>query len=277
MTMSMWIGTEEALEAADSLEQLAAASAGAEKPYLGEKACNYLGLYQALYRLYGQELIEDGQTDRDRIRTFLQGYLTLAEQSGTEEEFFMEEGAINAVCGNQGALGYYEIEKTRSLLVPEAVLRESRYDYRVAGNSFVPQVSIAINRASENQELAAEFIRKLLSDSIQGMDLDGLPVNPQAIEKNATERDENVGVGMHYEKLLPDGTREPIMLISEWPETEELQEFFSRVKKLDTLRDTELTVQDILEREIPALWRGEKDVETVSESIYQKLQTWLAE
>lgn len=82
---------------------------------------------------------------------------------------------------------------------------------------------------------------------------------------------------MHFVKTLPDGSKEESSLMAECPEKEEIEEFVVGLKNLKQVLHTDDTIQQMIEAEIPALWRGEKDVEAVSESVFQKLQTYLAE
>ena len=76
---------------------------------------------------------------------------------------------------------------------------------------------------------------------------------------------------------MPDGSKEESSITAECPEKEEIEEFVIGLKNLNQVLSVDETVRQMIEAELPALWRGEKDVETVSESVFQKLQTYLAE
>ena len=278
INVPIWIGTEKALQATGSIEELAAASAQAKTPYFGVENYDYMQLFQCLYYLYGGQLTEDGGS-REQIKNFLQAYVTLAKQSGTEdgENSHIALSVINSLCGNNGEIGYFNVPDMTSLMIPEKIMRDSGLGYIRAKESFKPVISLAVNQASEQKELAGEFIKKLLCESIQDADLDGIPVNPTSLEKKPENRQENVAVGMHFVKTLPDGSKEESSLMAECPEKEEIEEFVVGLKNLKQVLHTDDTIQQMIEAEIPALWRGEKDVEAVSESVFQKLQTYLAE
>ncbi len=278
MNVPIWIGTQKALQATGSIKELAAASAQATVPYFGIENYDYQQLFQCLYYLYGGELTK-GEISREKVTGFLTDYLTLAKQSGIDdgENSYASLSAINTLCGNNGELGYFDIPSMSSLMLPEKVMRDSGLGYLRAGEGFLPVVSLAVNQASGQKELAGEFIRELLGESIQDADLDGIPVNPASLEKKPENRQENVMIGTHFVKTLPDGSKEESSITAECPEKEEIEEFVIGLKNLNQVLSVDETVRQMIEAELPALWRGEKDVETVSESVFQKLQTYLAE
>ena len=115
---------------------------------------------------------------------------------------------INSLCGNNGEIGYFNVPDMTSLMIPEKIMRDSGLGYIRALECFNPVICLAVKQASEQKELAGDFIKKLLCESIQDADLDGIPVNPTSLEKKPENRQENVAVGMHFVKTLPDGSKE---------------------------------------------------------------------
>ncbi len=278
MRVPLWIGSKQALQSVESIEELAEASAKAEHPYLGVENYDYLLLFQMLYELYGADLIVDGEVNREALTCFYQSYLTLAEQSAAEkEDYYIEQSSIASTYGKNGELGYFSISMRLMLMEPEKIMRETGYGYVRFRESFRPMVNLAINQSSEQKELAYAFIRKMLSASIQEADLDGLPVNPRVVEEMPDNRQENVTTGSDYYELLPDGNQELRQIMAECPSKEELADFVSGLKNLKQVIQPDEQVKSLIEAEITALWRKEKTIEAASEEAYQRLKNYLAE
>lgn len=270
------LGSERARAATGSIEELARASAEAGTPFFGKGNYDYEELFESLFLLYGDEVTAGGQASRESIKAFLGAYLSLARESVVEEGESASGfgGVLSTINDKNGELGFEKLGGIQDWMIPNAALDNSGYSASSVRDSYFPVARMAINRSSQNVELAQRFLEKLLSEQVQSADLDGFPVNPAAVERLTMKKNEELYFAISYGD---EDSEDEGVISAGWPSEERLHLILDNLNTLTTILDADETILEMFQNELPALWNGEKELDAAVEAIYQKLNTYLSE
>ncbi len=290
----MYITREPRKETSISLEQLSGLASLTDKELL--PVMSYQELLQLfLFTHYNDLVSNDGELKAEELVTFLSRVKTIAESMGIN-------GDSVAINHNIGGYDYRDKRILDIFTMDQIQVFEA--DYKVVmpyvssmrafrqcttcaseigggcylvNKSFIPKGIIGVNKASKEIELAKDFIRWVISDESQYVQVgDGFPMNTAAFKnwlEDNQEHNDDVYDAIAY--IKPDGNIRVIEIY--YPTAEETQVLFDMAKQLTTPAINNIYVMDMIVKEgIPYL-AGEKDLDTVYANIMNKINTYLSE
>lgn len=150
---------------------------------------------------------------------------------------------------------------------------------------YTPHDIVGINKASKNIELAEEFVKVLLSEEIQSVDIEGgFPVNMPAMKAWIDDIDEEPGenaaeIGVSSSaSATEDGERgEPVEDIIRLPSKSEVQSLAELGKKLVVPVQKDDIIGEMILDGAKTYFDGSRSAEEAAADIAEKADTYLSE
>lgn len=248
----------------------------------------YENILRRLAFLYDRELWDDdGKLKEEELTDLLEAAMRTGENSGArvlypEDE---ENGAgkrYNLIAENgfttPDHLGIMAGDNQASLELPRemaemslsfAVMREKGYPLQSVNHTFYPEERVAINRNSRQKETAERFVTFLLSEQIQGEDVeDGFPVTRAGVERWKQRQ-----IVMSY----GTGNWEGLMIYGDYPTESERKLLLDMIPDLDNPVVPDPTVLSIMAEESEGYFSGTQDLPAAVKAIISKVTLYRAE
>lgn len=276
--------------ATESLSSLQAYLEYQESPGAGSISGKtvYENILRRLAFLYDQELWDDdGKLKEEELTDLLEAAMRTGEHSGARVLYPEDEdnGAgkrYNLVAENgfttPDHLGIMAGDNQASLELPRemaemslsfAVMREKGYPLQSVNHTFYPEERVAINRNSRQKETAERFVSFLLSEQIQGEDVeDGFPVTRAGVERWKQRK-----IVMSYGTGSWDG----LMIYGDYPTESERKLLLDMIPDLDNPVVPDPTVLSIMAKESEGYFSGTQDLPAAVKAIISKVTLYRAE
>ena len=276
--------------ATESLSSLQAYLEYQESPGAGSISGKtvYENILRRLAFLYDQELWDDdGKLKEEELTDLLEAAMRTGEHSGARVLYPEDEdnGAgkrYNLVAENgfttPDHLGIMAGDNQASLELPRemaemslsfAVMREKGYPLQSVNHTFYPEERVAINRNSRQKETAERFVTFLLSEQIQGEDVeDGFPVTRAGVERWKQRQ-----IVMSY----GTGNWEGLMIYGDYPTESERKLLLDMIPDLDNPVVPDPTVLSIMAEESEGYFSGTQDLPAAVKAIISKVTLYRAE
>ena len=248
----------------------------------------YENILRRLAFLYDQELWDDdGKLKEEELTDLLEAAMRTGEHSGARVLYPEDEdnGAgkrYNLVAENgfttPDHLGIMAGDNQASLELPRemaemslsfAVMREKGYPLQSVNHTFYPEERVAINRNSRQKETAERFVTFLLSEQIQGEDVeDGFPVTRAGVERWKQRQ-----IVMSY----GTGNWEGLMIYGDYPTESERKLLLDMIPDLDNPVVLDPTVLSIMAEESEGYFSGTQDLPAAVKAIISKVTLYRAE
>ena len=248
----------------------------------------YENILRRLAFLYDQELWDDdGKLKEEELTDLLEAAMWTGEHSGARVLYPEDEdnGAgkrYNLVAENgfttPDHLGIMAGDNQASLELPRemaemslsfAVMREKGYPLQSVNHTFYPEERVAINRNSRQKETAERFVTFLLSEQIQGEDVeDGFPVTRAGVERWKQRQ-----IVMSYGTGNWDG----LMIYGDYPTESERKLLLDMIPDLDNPVVPDPTVLSIMAEESEGYFSGTQDLPAAVKAIISKVTLYRAE
>lgn len=248
----------------------------------------YENILRRLAFLYDQELWDDdGKLKEEELTVLLEAAMRTGEHSGARVLYPEDEdnGAgkrYNLVAENgfttPDHLGIMAGDNQASLELPRemaemslsfAVMREKGYPLQSVNHTFYPEERVAINRNSRQKETAERFVTFLLSEQIQGEDVeDGFPVTRAGVERWKQRQ-----IVMSYGTGNWDG----LMIYGDYPTESERKLLLDMIPDLDNPVVPDPTVLSIMAEESEGYFSGTQDLPAAVKAIISKVTLYRAE
>lgn len=248
----------------------------------------YENILRRLAFLYDQELWDDdGKLKEEELTDLLEAAMRTGENSGARVLYPEDEdnGAgkrYNLVAENgfttPDHLGIMAGDNQASLELPRemaemslsfAVMREKGYPLQSVNHTFYPEERVAINRNSRQKETAERFVTFLLSEQIQGEDVeDGFPVTRAGVERWKQRQ-----IVMSYGTGNWDG----LMIYGDYPTESERKLLLDMIPDLDNPVVPDPTVLSIMAEESEGYFSGTQDLPAAVKAIISKVTLYRAE
>lgn len=283
IAVPMVIGEKPAVRALQSLDSMAAYEG--EAPLLA--AANYENLLREVASLQYGELFDgkEGLTE-ETLSRYLKTVKGIGEKNGaktmfTEEE--MEQLRVSNYVTSTGILGsetqydqalsdcgVTELKGMESAMIPLAVRnKHPEAELDVVNELYFPRVMAGVNRASEQPELAKEFVYALFSQEVQQEEFfDGFPVNLAAQETICVRDKGNYSVGMGYGDYH---------IGAEWPNRQEREEISRLLEKVSVPVLMDETMMEMIVRGAEGYLEGKETLEQAVAAIRSRIALYQAE
>ena len=248
----------------------------------------YENILRRLAFLYDQQLWDDdGKLKEEELTDLLEAAMRTGEHSGARVLYPEDEdnGAgkrYNLVAENgfttPDHLGIMAGDNQASLELPRemaemslsfAVMREKGYPLQSVNHTFYPEERVAINRNSRQKETAERFVTFLLSEQIQGEDVeDGFPVTRAGVERWKQRQ-----IVMSYGTGNWDG----LMIYGDYPTESERKLLLDMIPDLDNPVVPDPTVLSIMAEESEGYFSGTQDLPAAVKAIISKVTLYRAE
>lgn len=248
----------------------------------------YENILRRLAFLYDRELWDDdGKLKEEELTDLLEAAMRTGEHSGARVLYPEDEdnGAgkrYNLVAENgfttPDHLGIMAGDNQASLELPRemaemslsfAVMREKGYPLQSVNHTFYPEERVAINRNSRQKETAERFVTFLLSEQIQGEDVeDGFPVTRAGVERWKQRQ-----IVMSYGTGSWDG----LMIYGDYPTESERKLLLDMIPDLDNPVVPDPTVLSIMAEESEGYFSGTQDLPAAVKAIISKVTLYRAE
>lgn len=248
----------------------------------------YENILRRLAFLYDQELWDDdGKLKEEELTDLLEAAMRTGEHSGARVLYPEDEdnGAgkrYNLVAENgfttPDHLGIMAGDNQASLELPRemaemslsfAVMREKGYPLQSVNHTFYPEERVAINRNSRQKETAERFVTFLLSEQIQGEDVeDGFPVTRAGVERWKQRK-----IVMSYGTGSWDG----LMIYGDYPTESERKLLLDMIPDLNNPVVPDPTVLSIMAEESEGYFSGTQDLPAAVKAIISKVTLYRAE
>lgn len=237
---------------------------------------------QQTKRIYDAQM--DGISDRaiERYQETAQAYEMYNGVPSFEDSDYVRVSGINkmnyignyyrALFGNFSCIDLFSIQKIEGFEDVEWVPMKGQ-----GGNVFCAETLLSINAASENIELAEDFLKVCLGKENQSYLYDSLAVNETAYEESFQLPDE-AGSDGRWGSVVTDGEDgERIVLIYYWPTEEEVSRYKAYIEELDTAYIENDVVENAVYEEGAAYLLGTKNLEEAVDAIEKKVSIFLSE
>lgn len=269
-------GESDAVRATTSLQTLTDFAATQKNPPIfAEEFLYTTDLISIMNLCYSSDFIQEDKVSEEKMKEYLLSLKKLKEElvlvEGESEEgmdyfslygdnFYTSICIYNkSQCLSMGVLNnmydtypiYEAIEKNKGTI--DSI-----------GNQFTPQGMISINAASNQKDIAEEFINTLLSETVQSTNVsDGFPINQKALEEFQKAKDDFT----FYDEDNFEATQ---------PSEEKRQEIIAIIKKVNT-PITDERLQNLCMDEVTDYLEEKIDLDTAIEKIMSKMSVYLNE
>ena len=165
--------------------------------------------------------------------------------------------------------GIMQIRSVSDFAMPADTIRKMNFIYSDINDLFIPSLTVGLNSACIQKDLAKEFLKTLISDEVQKAVLgDGLPVNERMLTELAEMDYGNSSMSFFDGKDITS---------IEYPSMEELKEVFDCAKQLTTpLSYNKLLIDGIIDN-ITNYLEGEISIEQATQDTLNLINTYLSE
>lgn len=264
---------------------------------------SYGSLTRFFVNMYYNELFDDqGKIIEDKLAQCI----SCAKRIGELDDAEMDTSYIDEETGDnmENVSGFYvsdwkvgdmvsvldeaqlateEICSVFDMMMPSTLLREKNYPLTLHDGTFVPHGVMGINSASENKELAEEFLELLFSDEVQNSKLtDGIPVNQNAIAslknqgRESLDAEESID-GTFATTMVGDGSEDGEIYSFSMPLVSEIEDFVNQTEELKQPAQADRVLLDMIMEEAKAYYEGNQELDATIQAIKAKVDTYHSE
>ncbi|BCN30206.1 ABC transporter substrate-binding protein [Anaeromicropila herbilytica] len=271
-------GSKDAVASVDSVDTLADyAKNSSEIPLFGDKGLSYSDLTTNLFRLYSNQFLTDKGFNREKLIRFLDELKLISDQTKavkvapkkSEETMdqvadYWNEPDSQLLFDKKASLQLADIWSMAQTYAPSIVVNKIDGAFTTVNHEFMPSGLVGINNASNQKDLAGEFMKTLFAENVQKVQLgDGFPVNAKAL----------VNFGMEYDDMIGGGNGFTVEQTSK----EEMQKILDLCKTVTTPVQVDEVLFNMISKEIIPYLSGESDSKTAADQIIEKAKTYLQE
>lgn len=230
---------------------------------------------------YNQLMDKEGSIDKEKLSAFLTNTKMISAEaaelktvkSGTFSNTpvpDMKSDSMFDFAAGKSLVGIDELLGIQKSIISMSIAEKENAQLQIIDDNFIPHCLVGINQKSEKKEAAKEFVKLLLSDSVQGTDLyDGFPVSQSSIEIwNGIERNYSLG----FSSKLEDGS--DYSVTAEWPNLEKRKELTGLCFKVKTPALGDDGLLEMILSETDAFFKGEKTADETAQTIADKAKAY---
>ncbi|WP_066716001.1 extracellular solute-binding protein [Clostridium sp. Marseille-P299] len=280
-----YYGEEKVIDALESLDTLAQyMNDNPEEKVFSE--LNYSQIASTFFLLNYNKLIDTKeQMSKETFIQFLSNLSIVSKNSGSKDFIdsigsnILQEGLVKfdsrsmlqdlEMLSGDTKAGIMQIRSVNDLVMPVDTIRKMKFSYTDINDLFIPSLTVGLNSACKQKDLAKEFLKTLISDEVQKAVLgDGLPVNQKMLTELGKMDYSNSAISIYVGQEITS---------IEYPKTEEIEEVFERSKQLTTpLIYNKLLIDGIIDN-ITKYLNGDTSIDQATQDTLNLLNTYLSE
>lgn len=287
-------GNEDSKAALESLESLGAYLEEHPDASIFGIADRYY-IRDFLFQMYQTELLgEDGKVMQEKLTELLEieeKLMTNANAAVFEDEFNIAYSGAEvpektvftnygdtAIVNHPDAAATSYISCLADMMIPYAVMRQMGITADTLKGMYDPNGIVGINKNSEQQELAREFVKYLFSEEVQSAQLDdGFPVLVSALDQQKQEAESSYAQSFSMVSSWSIEGENEIEIEAGYPTVEEVEHLIEQCKALTKSSEQDQIIWNIYRTEADQYLGGSMDAETAAKNVAQKVDTYLAE
>lgn len=255
-------------------------------------------LISLLVNIYYEDIVNEKQKINTELLAELIEIAGKAEDTGSvesvtkyagggesEEPSNWGVGKIGSIENEAGRIAFMEVKGVQGLMMPYHFLRKTNSEPSDVNDIFLPHDIAGINKASNHMDLAEEFVKMLLSEEVQSVDVEsGFPVNEQAMDAivqnvEETPGDGGIGLSISSSASTEDGevSDEPSVENIKLPYRSEVQSFAELGKSLTIPVQKDDIIGEMILDGAKTYFEGSRTAEEAAKDIAEKADTYLAE
>lgn len=269
----MALGRDIAIENMASIEALADFLEGEDYSYMGSRTA--AELVSEFYPYFCQEIVRDKQLDKEAMGRILEYLKAIGDNCGmvdsrdqNEVSYGMWELAGEAKFAIQEVTGFI------NCMMPMSMVDYIKGDFTAFENQFIPSLQMGICTKSQYPDVAQDFLRFALSESIQDTDYyRGFPVNRISLKKQAAQDRSNFMVST---AVMADDGSYIAFDSKDYPE-ETADRILAICETLDKPVGEDAKIQEVLTEALGGYLNGTQSKDETIQKIEGGLKMYLAE
>jgi|GEM_PF-2856120 len=291
-TVDVLIAQEELLNTYKDLNGLAEALEGAKMADSSKEnifnAANAKQLVENLYNTSsGSWTKEDGTLNEEAIKEFITAlsriYDVMDKEEAVDDEMFVGDAMTMRILDalvKGSEIATVSLSSIDGMAYIVALMEQIKgSDMALLNgqtqNSYMPVTTVGVSAKSENQDIAKEFVKTLLSKELQASSVDGgLPVNKVAFEQLISQDKAN---DVHSMIMIESDDGRQIMIDIKFPKEEVFIWLQDGIEKLEVPANINSIIKETVTSEIVNGLENEKSVDEIAASILQTINLYLSE
>lgn len=271
--MMFVIGRDVPAEEMGSMEKMAEFLAGKEESYLGTQTA--AELVDKFYPYFAEGIVQDKELNREELETRLSYLKEIAENCGMVEKREANERCYNVwEIASYARLAFCEAEGFNDAMFPISAANLVNGEFTCFEQAYYPKLQMGINSKSEHLDTAKDFLRFVLSETIQDTDhYEGFPVNTSSLETQAAaDRSMNeayttieIGEGMEEEFIIKAFS------------DEDAQKLVDMCRNVHVRAKEDTKIREELIAALPGYLNGAQTIQETIDQIEGGLKMYLAE
>lgn len=219
------------------------------------------------------ELITPEDTIDTKVLTdFLTDAKTITDETGLVTNYETIGYNYPSILSAMGGIALSPMNGIANATLKYTYTKCIDYDYAILNNSFTPSLQLGINASSKHKDLAKEFLKLILSEDIQKVDMeDGFPVQSKALEKTRFDIEEGATLTIYTSET----TSKEVPII---PITGDLRtQLVDRIKGLNCISANDDAVIEVMTETCGDYFNGKMSLEDTVSQVQNKLSLYSAE
>lgn len=272
-SLNLIVGSKVDAGQADTIKSLAEMAAKHEDSLMGVRTISDLTGQLVPYMV--PDIIKGNELNKEALKDNLEYLKTIAINCGIVNDYGEAYRAKNVwELASEISLAFQETRGFVDAIFPMGIMAFVNGTCSAFENAYKPIGEIAINRETENMDVAKEFVKYALSYDIQDTDsYDGFSVNTKALENQITI--DRTGWGFETDIAIGDG--QYAILKADAISPENLQKLLDFCKKVDKPVVNDQEILKVITEEFPKYLDGTSTIEDTIVRIEKGLNMYLAE
>lgn len=272
-SINLIVGSKIDAGQASTIKSLAEISAKHEDSLLGERTVSDLTGQLVPYMV--SDIVNGKELNKDALRQNLEYLKAIADNCGIVADYGEKYRAKSVwELASTVSAAFHETKGFLDAIFPMGVMAFVKGTFTSFENAYTPIGEIAINKETENMDVAKEFVKYALSYDIQDTDsYDGFSVNTKALENQITI--DRTGWGFETDIAVGDG--QSAILTADVISPENLQKLLDLCKTVDKPVVNDQQILKVVTEELPKYLDGSSTIEDTITQIEKGLNMYLAE
>ena len=270
-SMNLIMGSKVNVSSVGTIQDLAYMATQHEESLMGPRTINDLTCELVPYMV--TDIVKGNKLDQEALKQNLEYLKMIADNCGIVADYGDNERAYNYMeLASKTSVAFYETEGLLYSIYGMGVVQYVKGSFTSFENAYSPIGEIAINKATENMNVAKEFVKYALSYDIQEVDsYDGFSVNVKALESQLKQP----AYGFETDIEVGDGQYDMLRVLDVEEENRKKMLELCKVVNKPIVNDPQIL--KVITEVLPMYLDGTNTIEDTIIQIEKSLNMYLAE